>query len=270
MSGPGATWKNGQGPPHRGSGADRTYERRRALWRWDALVSPHPLPLSSFAGEGRPEPCAGAFQCGTSHVGSDVLSALKRIGGRVEAGFTPHPSLTGGFEAFRPPASNCSKADRTIVQCGNKPWPSGSPSPRGQHSVCIVSLCGAAAYESAEIAGCALKRGAICYTQCNADSMVPARRRLPTVEDSRPPRARQPGQPSHHRSGQEAREQRSPERPGAMPRRWPACTWWVSLDSRRIGVPPCGPLLVCKRNGERATQCCRKGVPSHRSAAQAR
>ncbi len=67
----------GSGPAWTCSGADRTYERRRALWRWDALVSPHPLPLSSFAGEGRPEPCAGAFQCGTSHVGSDVLSALK-------------------------------------------------------------------------------------------------------------------------------------------------------------------------------------------------
>ncbi len=34
--------------------------------RWLVL---HPL--------GRPEPRAGAFECGTSHVGSDVLSALK-------------------------------------------------------------------------------------------------------------------------------------------------------------------------------------------------
>ena len=27
-------------------GADRTHERRGALWRWDALIGPHPLPLS--------------------------------------------------------------------------------------------------------------------------------------------------------------------------------------------------------------------------------
>ena len=29
-----------------GLGADRTHERRGALWRWDALIGPHPLPLS--------------------------------------------------------------------------------------------------------------------------------------------------------------------------------------------------------------------------------
>jgi len=40
-----------------------------------------PLPLSSEAGEGRPEPCTGAFQCGISHVSPDVLSALKPAGG---------------------------------------------------------------------------------------------------------------------------------------------------------------------------------------------
>ncbi len=67
-------------PSRRGSGADRTYERRRALWRWDALPGSRPLPLSSEAGEGRPEPCAGAFQCGISHVSPDVLSALKHGG----------------------------------------------------------------------------------------------------------------------------------------------------------------------------------------------
>jgi len=33
-------------PPTGGLGADRTHERRGALWRWDALVGPHPLPLS--------------------------------------------------------------------------------------------------------------------------------------------------------------------------------------------------------------------------------
>ena len=37
-------------PAGRDSGADRTYERRRALWRWDAPGGPHPLPLSSEAG----------------------------------------------------------------------------------------------------------------------------------------------------------------------------------------------------------------------------
>ncbi len=31
-------------------GVDRTYGRRRTFWRWDALVGPHPLPRSSFAG----------------------------------------------------------------------------------------------------------------------------------------------------------------------------------------------------------------------------
>gem|GEM_PF-2974720 len=30
----------------------------------------------------RPEPCAGAFQCGTRHPGSNVLSALKPGGVR--------------------------------------------------------------------------------------------------------------------------------------------------------------------------------------------
>jgi len=33
-------------PPGEGLGADRTHERRGALWRWDALIGPHPLPLS--------------------------------------------------------------------------------------------------------------------------------------------------------------------------------------------------------------------------------
>jgi len=37
--------------PCQGSGADRTYGRRRAVWRWGALVGPHSLPRSSFAGE---------------------------------------------------------------------------------------------------------------------------------------------------------------------------------------------------------------------------
>jgi len=37
--------------PAGGLGMDRTYERRRALWRGDALVGSRPLPLSNFAGE---------------------------------------------------------------------------------------------------------------------------------------------------------------------------------------------------------------------------
>ncbi len=86
-------------PPLHRSGADRTYGRRRAFWRWDALVRPHPLPLSSFAGEGRPEPCARAFECGASHVGSDVLSApeLSTYGGEGGGSclILPAPTLPG-------------------------------------------------------------------------------------------------------------------------------------------------------------------------------
>ena len=65
-------------PPTRPrSRADRTHERQEALRHWDALVGPHPLPLSRVAGEGRPEPRASAFQCSRSCVSSYFLSAPK-------------------------------------------------------------------------------------------------------------------------------------------------------------------------------------------------
>ena len=57
------------------SRADRTHERQGALWHWDALVGPHPLPLSRDAGEGRPELRARAFQCGRRCVSAYILSA---------------------------------------------------------------------------------------------------------------------------------------------------------------------------------------------------
>ncbi len=70
--------------------------------RW-VVLTPSPLQLRwSACAEpveaGRPEPCAGAFQCGIRHVSPDVLSALKP----AEGGNRAPPHREGGGETGFP------------------------------------------------------------------------------------------------------------------------------------------------------------------------
>jgi len=72
--------------PQRGLGADRTHERRGALWRWDALVGPHPLPLSRARERGDQSRALGRPNAVEAALARMFCPPLNPSGGRLGGG----------------------------------------------------------------------------------------------------------------------------------------------------------------------------------------
>jgi len=77
-------------PAGEGLGADRTHERRGALWRWDALIGPHPLPLSRAREGGDQSRALGRPNAVEAALARMFCPPLKR--GRVREGAVTVPA----------------------------------------------------------------------------------------------------------------------------------------------------------------------------------
>ena len=69
-----------------GLGADRTHERRGALWRWDALIGPHPLPLSRARERGAQSRALGRPNAVEAALARMFCPPLNPSGGRAGEG----------------------------------------------------------------------------------------------------------------------------------------------------------------------------------------